>query len=582
MLARRCFAMIIFLIASSVVAFASLEANACTALMAGKKATLDGSVLMAWSNGSSSMSWLEINPSTTFELGKQIPMLSNRPINEKTLNLYHEQLRKSYNNVGYLTVPEDIPEVTYHYFIGRSHHMENCSVGFNQHGVAIATAYMPMRDVLFSKHGALATAPDPLTMSMAEIALMQSKTAREAIRVMGSLAERHGLLNYFDEKVGLSLPIVDKEEAWIMEIFPGGPDWTPDIDEPGAVWAAKRIPDDGFFVHANRSRIEEIDLDDNEHLIVSPNVHSLSKKLGLWNPDEKFVWRKIYGQPGEAWNCLSEWASYDAIAPSKKFQYTGDAKKDRYPFSVTPDKPIRVQDFIVIMRNQFEGMKWDITLDPAFQVKREKSLLGRTHGRKALLELVPELKDRTVFPKRSIGTDTTTQWLVVHNRSWLPDLVSSAIWCSLGPTHTSVLAPLYPVVTELPLSWTSKLPLYRINRDHAAWNFHLVYNLMYLKEQEVFEDLKKVIQPAEEHFFTVQQDFENEVMLIYRKQGEKAAVEMLTEYSYFWFNQIHNTYYDLVDFLLCKYVLQCPELARPRLPQIVPYIPGRSLDGRCH
>lgn len=548
----------------------ALEAKACTALMAGKKATADGSVLMAWSNDGNRMSWIEINPSMKFEPGTKVPMLSNRPIAARTLKVYHEQLQRGYDHVGYLNVPEDIPEVTYHHFIGRARHMGRSSVGFNEHGVTIATEYTPMKDVLFNKNGAFAAGTNHWTTSMAQIALMQSKTAREAIEVMGSLAEKHGFLYYFDEKVGLSLPIVGKDEAWIMEIFPAGPDWTPGSDEPGAVWAARRIPDDEFFVHANRSRIEEIDLDDKENFMASPNVHSLAEKLGLWNPAEKFVWWQVYGQPGGTWNCLREWIAYKTIAPSQKFSATGDAKKDRYPFSVKPDKPIKVQDLVDLMRNQFEGTKWDLTEDPAFQVKGKKSPLARMQGPKELFELVSELAGYKVFPERTITTDTTTQWLVVHNRKWLAEPVSSAIWYSLGPTYTSALAPLYPVVTELPLSWTSKTDFARINRDQAAWNFNLVYNLVHVKEQEAIEDVKGVIKPAEERLFAVQEEFEKKVTDIYKTKGKDAAVEMLTQYSYYWFNQVHNTYNELVDFLLYKYVFENPELAPPKLPQIVP------------
>jgi len=570
MLKRKHYVMMVSLIAASILTFNALEAKACTALIAGKKATADGSVLMAWSNDGNRMSWIEIIPSMKFEPGTKVPMLSNRPIAAKTLEVYHEQKRRGYDHVGYLKVPEDIPEVTYHHFIGRARHMGRSSVGFNEHGVTIVTEYTPMKDVLFNKNGAFAAGTNHWTTSMAQIALMQSRTAREAIKVMGSLAEKHGFLYYFDEKVGLTLPIVGKDEAWIMEIFPGGPDWTPGSDEPGAVWAAQRIPDDEFFVHANRSRIEEIDLDDKENFMASPNVYSLAKKLGLWNPDEKFVWWKVYGQPGGTWNCLREWVAYDTIAPSQEFEATGDAKKDRYPFSVKPDKPIKLQDLVDLMRNQYEGTKWDVTEDPAFQVKGKKSPLARTQGPKELFHLVSELAGRKVFPERTIATDTTTQWLVVHNRKWLPDPVSSAIWYSLGPTYTSVLAPLYPVVTDLPPSWTNKPDFNRINRDQASWNFNLVYNLIHVREQEAIEDVKRVIKPAEERFFAIQQEFEKKVIDVYSKQGEDAAVEMLTQYSYYWFNQIHNTYDELVDYLLYKYIFEYPELAPPKLPQIVP------------
>jgi hypothetical protein len=128
-------------------------------------------------------------------------------------------------------------------------------------------------------------------------------------------------------------------------------------------------------------------------------------------------------------------------------------------------------------------------------------------------------------------------------------------------------------MTSFPVSTISPLPIAFhpwINRDQAAWNFNLVYNLVHVKEQEAIEDVKRVIKPAEERFFAVQEGFEKKVTDVYNTQGKDAAVEILTQYSYYWFNQVHNTYNELVDYLLYKYVFEYPELAPPKLPQIVP------------
>jgi len=564
--------MIVFLVFASFFVFVTAEIDACTTLVAGQDATVDGSVLMAFCNDGNRKNWLEIHPRRTFTSGTTIPMLSNRPI-PPNLEVYEQQKARGYDQVGELRVPEEIPEETYHYMTGAARFMGRPIFGFNEHGVATASEYTPINGSLVNDQGAFGGGTNHWTTSLNPLALMQSRTAREAIEVMGRLSEEHGFQYYFDAGVGLSFIIVDRQEAWLMELFPPGPVWTPDSDEPGAVWAAQRIPDDEFFVHANRSRIAEIDLEDEENFMASPNVHSLAEDLGLWDPDDEFIWWQVYGTPGGTWNCLREWVAYDTIAPSKGFEATGDAELDRYPVSVKPDELVEKQDFVDLMRNQFEGTEWDVTADPAFEVDGEKSPLARAQGPSELFDLVSELADRDVSPVRAIATDTTTQWYLIHNRDWLPDPVSSSIWFSNGPSYTSVLAPLYPVVTDLPLSWTDKTDFDRVNRDQVAWNMNLVYNLSHIRHQDAIKDIKNVIEPAEEYFFAIQEDFEEQVIEVYEEEGRDAAVEMLTEYSYYWFNQVHNTYDELVDYMLYKYVFEYPEIAPPKLPQIVPEYP---------
>ena len=79
---------------------------------------------------------------------------------------------------------------------------------------------------------------------MTRIALERSKTAREAIQLMGDLAVQYGFYaadwSGGDASLGEGgegLTVIDKEEAWIFHVL---------ADDTGtsAIWAAQRIPDD--------------------------------------------------------------------------------------------------------------------------------------------------------------------------------------------------------------------------------------------------------------------------------------------------------------------------------------------------
>ncbi len=124
----------------------------------------------------------------------------------------------------------------------------------------------------------------------------------------------------------------------MFEIVGPGPLWTRDCGEPGAVWAAQRVPDDHVFVVANRSRIGEIDLNNSDYFMASPNVFSKAQEMGFWKPEDgPFVFHKVYnpvpyGSPH--YQQRREWRVFSLLAPSMNF----DPYTEWFPFSIKPSK----------------------------------------------------------------------------------------------------------------------------------------------------------------------------------------------------------------------------------------------------
>jgi dipeptidase len=181
------------------------------------------------------------------------------------------------------------------------------------------------------------------------------------------MVEEYGFLYYRAPSAGVALPIADGREAWLMEIFGPGKDWTPDSGRPGGVWCAQRVPDGEVGCSANRSRIGTVNLEDSNNFLASTNIYSLAEALGLWQPGTRFLWNEVYGGPGDRSNSLREWRALSLVAPSLGLKVTGDPGLDRYPFSVKPDRPLTVPRLMDLMRDSYEGTEFDLTAHAAFK-----------------------------------------------------------------------------------------------------------------------------------------------------------------------------------------------------------------------
>ncbi|MHB8899032.1 MAG: C69 family dipeptidase, partial [Thermoguttaceae bacterium] len=456
-------------------------ARACTTVMVGRQATADGSVLMASSCDGDVMGVIYVMPGETWPPDTKLPMYWNvpRPTN------YHEyraNLQKGYQLVGELPVEKACRTL----ILGGN--VESMTTGgLNQHGLSIAIEFIPMREGLACPQGAVGPNSNHWTTSLIANGLRRATTAREAVALIGDMVEHYGFLYYRAPAAGVALPIADKTETWLMEIFGPGKDWTPQSGKPGGVWCAQRIPDGQVGCTANRSRIGRVDLDDRDQFLASPNIHSLARELELWTPDRPFVWYEVYGGAGSRANSLREWRALSLLAPSLKLEATGDPQTDRYPFSVTPDKPIGVKTLMDLMRDGYDGTRFDPVQHPAFQKGGKTSPLARPSGPNELFDLLG------IEPQRTIGTPTSGYVFIAQLRQQLPPPVAACLWFAYGPASTSCFVPVYAGVTQLPETWNHPANFTRIDRKQPQWNFRLVHNLVnQLRYQDSIRDVRRV------------------------------------------------------------------------------------------
>ncbi|MGB7295643.1 MAG: C69 family dipeptidase [Candidatus Aminicenantales bacterium] len=154
-----------------------------------------------------------------------------------------------------------------------------------------------------------------MTVEQAQVfALQRCKTAREAVLLIAGLMEKYGFLPSCGGAEALC--IADPRELWVMEIFSVGPRWTPESGKPGAIWAARRVPDDHVVAITNYVRIREIDLRDPDFL-ASPNYQQEAIDRGWYDPaaGRPFIWQEAYAPPIQEGSLSRLWLIYSTIAP---------------------------------------------------------------------------------------------------------------------------------------------------------------------------------------------------------------------------------------------------------------------------
>lgn len=377
-------------------------------------------------------------------------------------------------------------------------------------------------------------------VELQRIALERASTAREAIKIMGSLAEKYG---YYIG--GECIPVIDPDEAWNFEIYGPGPLWKPGTDKPGAVWVAQRVPDGEVSVCCNRSRIGAINLDDPDNFMASANIYTLAEEMGWWSKESGKEF-KVYETHGykeySPYNARREWRVLSLLAPSLNL----DPWLERYPYSVKPDQKITVQDIIAINRDHYEGTEFDLTKGLA---------AGPFGGPNRYPTPKSQNPEGSSGWERAISLFRTNYSTVVVARKDMPDWIGALTWFAYDAPHSSCYFPIYSGVTELPESFKKGMRggTYDVfSRESAWWAFNFVSNWIDLKYSYMIEDVKAVRDPLETEFFAVQSVIEKAAIDLY-KQDPVLAQNFLTTYTNSCAIRVTDAYWKLASQLVGRY-----------------------------
>ena len=487
------------LAAAALMAAAPAAALACTSLIAGKKATADGSVIITYAADSHTLYG---------ELYHQ-PAADHAPGSMRTVTEW---------DTG--KILGQIPEVAHTY---------RTLGNMNEHGLTIAESTWGGREELAGS-GLIDYG------SLIYITLQRARTAREALKVMTELVEKYGYASS-----GESFSIADADEAWIMELIGKGK------DDKGAVWVARRVPDDCISGHANHARIHTFPLDDPETLY-SPDVISFARSKGYFNgKDKDFSFSRAYavtdggalrGCDGRVWSFYNRHSQ--GAQPYLDWILKGEGAP--LPLWVKPEKPVTVRDMQAMMRDHFEGTPLDMTTDigagPYAVPYRWRPLTYQVDS----VEYTHE---------RAIATQQTGFSFVSQMNSARPRAMKGILWFGVDDANTCVYVPVFNGGTAVPHEFAvGNGDLYNLSWESAFWINNYVANQAYYRYSQMIPDIRRVQNAIEDTFEAEMPDLEKEIAAM--NAGDAAS--RLNDYTASRTTDYTRRYKALGDYLFVKYM----------------------------
>ncbi len=469
---------------------------ACTNFLVGKDATIDGSTMVTYSADSYSLfGALYHYPAATHAEGAM------RPVYDWDTGKY----------LG------EIPEAAQTY---------NVVGNMNEHQLTIGETTYGGREELVDTTGLIDYG------SLIYITLQRAKTAREAIRTMTDLVAQYGYCSS-----GESFSIADPQEVWILEMIGKG------VGNKGAVWVARRIPDDCISAHANQARITTFPLEgkkspnslSSKHIdrlqepqidvVYSDDVISFARKKGYFKgKDEEFSFSNTYNPldyGGIRWCEARVWAFFNALNDSmgQYIDYINGESLRRMPLWVKPNQKITLEIMRGRMRDHYEGTPLDMTV-------------GAGSGPYATpfrpSPLTYKVDSVEYYHERPVATQQTGFTFVAQMRSWLPDAIGGILWFGVDDATGNLYVPMYCCLTKVPISFSEKNgSLLDFSWTSAFWVNNWVCNMAYTRYSDMIPEIKAEQKKWESYFETAAKQADS----FAQSYDSTSMVQFLTDFS---------------------------------------------------
>lgn len=446
----------------------------CTSVAVGKRATSDGTIVIARNEDFGVNNW---NKYIKYRVNPQYYGLQDYWTLGNGLKVPVPQ--KSFS---YCSIPDaegnneaSDPIGDYYFFEER---------GINQCNVAIsATNSMDIND--------RAKACDPPVSPGIEEAIIltlilpQAESALEAVELLGNYVETYGASE------GNGVLISDVKEAWYLEIG------------SGHNWCAVKIPEDSYLVIANGMRIHSIDLDNNDNVKHSKDLFEFVCKYNLLeNPERNnFNFAKAFGISGSVVTVNSDsyydpyynvdriWLAQKILTPTLKQKI----RMEEYPLFLKPDQRISVNDIMTVLRATYKNT---------------------------------ELEG---IATRPIGVVRTSESHIIAIDPDMPGTLKGVIWQALSSPLGAPYMPLFAATENIPQSYSTGFSQY--NPNSAYWSFRGLFALSSVAQYEFMPKLKKLWGKYENQFMKEHPYIKNTIKDMVACDNYEEATSFAQKYS---------------------------------------------------
>ena len=404
---------------------------ACTTILVGKKASYDGSTMIARNDDS---------PSGRFTPKKYVVIHPDEQPRKYISVLSHVEIDLPDNPMRYTAVPNAL---------------EGDGI-WAASGVNEANVAMTATETITSNPRVLGADPlvvyQPAKDGQEEIkggigeedivclVLPYIHSAREGVKRLGSLLEQYGTY----EMNGIAFQ--DAEEIWWLETI------------GGHHWMARKVPDDVYVIMPNQLGIDQFNLEDafseQKEYMCSADLKDFIEKYhlnlamdGVLNPRDAFG---SHDDSDHVYNTPRAWYMGRCLNP-RTWRWDGPAAdftpySDNIPWCMVPEKKVTVEDVKYVLSSHFQGTSYD-----------PYAGYGESNMRGAY---------------RSIGINRNDFMSLIQINDNRPDDIKAIQWLAFASNAFNVMVPFYADIETTPdyLSNTTG----DVSTDNFYWSSRMI------------------------------------------------------------------------------------------------------------
>ena len=403
----------------------------CTTILVGKKASYDGSTMIARNDDSGS---------GHFTAKKFIVVHPEEQPRKYKSEISHVEIELPDNPMRYTSMPNALKGEG----VWAASGVNEANVGmtatetitYNPRvlGADPLVVYQPAEDGKEEAAGGIGEE------DIVYIVLPYIRSAREGVKRLGSLLEKYGTY----EMNGIAFQ--DRDEIWWLETI------------GGHHWMARRVPDNMYVVMPNQLGIDHFDLEDalgeQREYMCSADLKEFIEKYhldlsmdGVLNPRDAFG---SHDDADHVYNTPRAWFMERYLNPHTKKWEGPDADftpaSDDLPWAMVPEKKITVEDVKYVLSSHYQGTPYDPYLSYG-----DKSMKGAY---------------------RSIGVNRTDFLSVIQMRADHEDDSRAIEWVAFCSNAFNTLLPFYADVEKTPdyVANTDK----NVSTDNFYWTSRLI------------------------------------------------------------------------------------------------------------